>query len=120
MEAGSLLINEQKFSTSVHCFYYSSFQLSKYALTTIGIDYEEQDKQSKGQDSHFFVKEEVMKALDVKSHLAYIDYAKDISKLKRMRQKADYTSVAISAKEANNALDCASNIKNLLSKNFTI
>ena len=49
-----LLIDNSLFTSSVHCSYYAGFQFTKYVLANFcGIDYERQEKESKGKDSHF-------------------------------------------------------------------
>lgn len=49
-----------------------------------------------------------------KSHLAHIDYNTYFGKLKKMRKKADYSTLNITEKEANHSLFWAEKINELV------
>lgn len=120
LNAANLLIRSSMYMASIHCSYYSSFQLSKYLLKThYNIDYDEQKSNSKGKDSHYYVINETSNRIDSVSHIAFLDFSKFISKLKQLRHKADYSVETISEKEATKAYQCANNIMDLLKNKLT-
>lgn len=52
----------QCYAASVHCAYYSCFQLSKYKLSDcFGVNYEKQDKLTDNKDSHKIIIDELSK-----------------------------------------------------------
>ena len=54
INAANLLVKHGMFAASVHCSYYSGFQLSKYVLSQYcAITYKKQEDESRGMDSHF-------------------------------------------------------------------
>ena len=108
------------FAASIHCSYYSCFQLSKYALKTCGVNYDEQQSNSKGPDSHFFVKNETSKKIETKSHLDHLDYNKFMERLKKARRTADYTCTGISLEDAQTSYKEAKQVNIILNKNFIL
>lgn len=122
LSAADLLINNNMYTSSVHCSYYAGLQFSKYVLANkCGIGYEDQEQNSKGKDSHYFVSDKTGKALDKKGgHLSYIDYNKFFSKLKNLRKKADYSEILIERDEAKKAYDYADKLIYLLKTKFAI
>lgn len=120
IKAANLLIEHDMFAASIHCSYYSCFQLSKYSLSTYyNIDYTKQDIESKGKDAHAFVINELADKLDIIRHFAFIDYNSFMGSLKKLRKKADYSAKRISEKEACEAKLKAEKVINLLTTNLT-
>ena len=118
--AANLLIINNMYAASIHCSYYSCFQLSKYLLKTLhDIDYAVQESNSSGKDSHYYVNNETSNKIDSVSHIAYIDYNKFIAMLKKLRRRADYSAGVISEEEAKKAYQCANEIKTILNNKFT-
>ncbi|GHV20900.1 hypothetical protein FACS1894174_03540 [Bacteroidia bacterium] len=121
IKAAHLLVKENMYASSIHCAYYSCFQLSKYVLMGFcGLDYSLQDKESKGKDSHNYIPTKLADNLDAKSHLAFLDYNKYIAKLKNLRRKADYYNKEITPKEAQVALDSAIETIKILTNQYQI
>lgn len=119
-KATILLIDNNMYAASIHCAYYSCFQLSKYLLKNkCAIEYETQESNSKGIDSHSYIIRETSSKIDSISHLAYLDFNCHISKLKKLRKKADYSTEAISKTEAENAYKCATEITTILNTKLT-
>ena len=117
-EAAKLLITNTMYSTSIHCLYYSCFQLSKFALNKNGITYDDQERLSKGLDSHHYIITETANQIDPKSHLGYLDYNYNMSRLKKMRRKADYTNAKISLSEAEKACSMAESVRKIINSSI--
>ncbi len=101
IQAARLLAHRNMLAASIHCAYYSCFQLSKYMLKLCcGLSYEQQDEESKGKDSHYYIVDKLSDYLNTKSHLSFIEYIKYIAKLKRLRKKADYTDMEVTEDDA--------------------
>lgn len=122
LSAAGLLIGNNMFSSSVHCSYYACFQFSKYVLAnSCGLGYEKQEHESKGKDSHYYVPNCISNSLlKMTYQIAYADYNKWYSKLKRLRKKADYLQDVITSKEATEAYGCADNIMSLLKNKYSL
>lgn len=119
--AADLLIEKNMLTASVHCSYYSGFQFSKFVLShCCGIDYETQEKESSGGDSHFYVMINTKENLSRMNRFYGIDYDKYYSTLKMLRKKADYTNKEITDKEAKRACKNAKDMITLLTKKFNI
>jgi uncharacterized protein (UPF0332 family) len=118
IQAAHLLINKGKFSASVHCAYYSSFQYMKYiANNYLNVSYQTQNKGT-GQDSHKFIWKQIENELMLNCHPIYDDCNTAYSFLRKLRKKADYLTQAISPAEANKAYTEAYKMNNLLKTNY--
>lgn len=122
LSAANLLIESNMYTSSVHCSYYAGFQFSKYVLANCcKIEYDKQDKESKGADSHFYVYTKTGESLDKKDeHLSFLDYNNKFSKLKKLRKQADYSDMIIKENEARKAYQCANEIISILKTKFHI
>lgn len=121
INVADLLIKHEMFAASVHCSYYSGFQLSKYVLSQYcDITYKKQDEESRGKDSHAFVKNETSNDLSQKNRFYSIDYESWYGKLKMLRKKADYSSEIIEDKDAKRAMEVAQKIIGLLTEKYNI
>lgn len=88
IQAASILVEKGKLSSSIHCYYYSMFQLSMYILCIHHeIDYETQNKESKGIDSHKYVIFSLSGFLSKKNLFYQVDYNRYINDLKMLRKK---------------------------------
>lgn len=117
IKAANLLVNNKLFASSVHCAYYSCFQLSKYILDVFcGMPYNKQD--IKTVDSHIYVIKTLDENLLKRSHISHLDYLSNMNKLKRFRKKADYTIGIITPKEAEDALASAEKIILILTTKY--
>lgn len=122
LSAADLLIINNMYTSSVHCSYYAGLQFSKYVLANkCGIGYEDQEQNSKGKDSHYFVSDNTGRALDrMGEHIGFIDYNKFFNKLKKLRKKADYSEELIKCNEAKKAYDYADKLICLLKTKLAI
>lgn len=112
-DAANLLVHNDMLAASIHCYYYSCFQLSKYALNKSGFSYSNQDEGS-GLDSHYNVIEKTSNLLEEYGHLKYLDYHNYMGKLKKMRRKADYSVEVIKTFETTSARNWAETVNNIL------
>ncbi len=115
--AASLLIREGFYSTSIHCSYYSVFQLMLWIENTIGPEaarpQKEDRKKKEGSHQiliHFFMAE-ISKILGYGKSKNFGDR---IYRLKRKRIQADYKSRRFSKKEAYRSKSDALNLQKLL------
>ncbi len=118
-DAANLLVRNSMFSASIHCYYYSCFQLSKYMLKKSGISYRKQDAESTGRSSHSYVIEKTADILNDNSRLQCLDYNTNMSKLKKMRKKADYTIEKINEEETRNAQNWSTKVNKILNTIIT-
>ena len=120
LKAADLLIKNSLYTASVHCLYYSSFQLSKYLLDVkYGISYSMQDYKSKGIDSHIYIINEVVDKIGFDCRFDGLDYKLFIGKLKMLRKRADYSIDVILEKEAIKAYQYADDVLKILTKKLT-
>ena len=119
--AANLLVKHGMFAASVHCSYYSGFQLSKYVLSQYcAITYKKQEDESRGMDSHFFVSNKVSDDLSKKNRFYSIDYNSYFGTLKMLRKKADYSNKIIKDKDAEKAIEVAKKLTELLTEKYNI
>lgn len=121
--AAEILIKNGLHAPSVHCSYYSCFQLSKFALKEfVGIDYEEQDKElnqlkqnNKGKIGiHEFVIKRLGTEIKSYSNEAFLIYTNNIRLLKTFRIKSDYLDKHITDEQSKESLRLSSEIIQLL------
>ena len=113
IQAADLLIEKDLFASSIHCAYYSCFQLTKYTLKTpYNIPYD--DQEIKGSDSHNYVMNLMCNKLRAKNIFYSVDYKSWMNKLKKERKKSDYLNTIIIKEDAIFALDLAKKINELL------
>lgn len=123
IDAAQLLIDKSLYAPSVHCSYYSCFQLMKFTMKEIfGITYDElaqrvSVKSTGGTHTYvtnFFNKE-------VKSRYGtfeYSDFNRKLKDLKEFRESSDYEDVEIDIDKGTKALKNATEIRTFIQKNF--
>jgi len=122
--SAKLLIEKGLDPPSVHCSYYSSFQLLKHVIAANeGISYEELDierdtlvkQQNKTIGAHEFLIDK--KFLNLLSReRANIRYAMELNQLKTYRRRADYDNIEITYNESKDALRLAQKINEKLNE----
>lgn len=99
------------YSASIHCAYYSCFQLVKHILAKIRyIPYSKQETDaidSKIGTHNFIIETMRNDLLSIKEEEAYDIFDNNITELKRLRKIADYDNVIISPEEAKDAVNMA-------------
>lgn len=127
-DAGNKLINEHLYAPSVHCLYYSCFQLMKVIIKEFdGIEYNEfankarekaEAKNTQIEGSHEFVINAINKHVFNFDKNEYRNISSAIKKLKKLRVQSDYDNVEIITDEANEAKEKAIHIRTKLKKIF--
>lgn len=125
--AAEFLIKEGLHAPSVHCSYYSSFQLTKHTLNSFfGINYEEQEselnelKQSKGAKgigSHEYVINRFSGKLRDLSKNEYLSFNRNIKELKAFRNQSDYFNKKVTSEQSKRAYRLSEEIVGMLKKN---
>ena len=114
IDAAELLIKQNLYAPSVHCSYYSCFQLMKYTLKNIiGIDYEEQGNQIRlsKQNSHNFVIHAIGKEIKRRNPYDFRYFNNNIRELKALREEADYENVEILIDKSSMAYEKAKKLR---------
>lgn len=89
-DAFHILKNAGKYSSCIHCAYYSAFQLSIYSLCKF-FRYRYKDIVGiQGADSHTFVIDKLGSCIEERNYFDSVDYLESINELKMIRKKADY------------------------------
>lgn len=127
LSAAEILIRNGLHAPSVHCSYYSSFQLSKFALKEFsGIDYQKQEeelnmlKQTKSGKIgiHEFVINRLGTEIKHYSNEAFLTYTNNIRLLKTFRIKSDYLDKPVTDEQSKESLRLSSEIVQLLKSKF--
>lgn len=124
-EAAKLLISNSYYAPSVHCSYYSCFQLLKYIMFSFfGIEYSSLTSlvsQSR-RNTHEFIIDYITREVN-NSKLDLQDkreFKRKIIELKRFRNDSDYEDVVIHNDKSNVALSYATEIRGYLQKTFRV
>ena len=128
IKAAELLIKnsdekEQYYASSIHCAYYSCFQLLKYTLNCkcdIKIPYCIQNSKTKSM-SHENIKDAIIK--DLQSNAEFYElttFRTSFSNLKKLRMKADYYNQIVDLTDAKEDISDEENIKNILYEKYKI
>lgn len=124
IEAANVLLEQNLFAPSIHCSYYSCFQLLKYTLNDFfGIDYETQavNISISKQKTHQYVINYITNEL--KSLTGVIesrDFKRKIKDLKQFRAESDYENIEVDIDKGNDALSRAKEIRSYIIKNFNV
>ena len=118
--AAEVLIDKTLFAPSVHCSYYSCFQLLKHTLSEFcGVSFSDQTVQIlKEGNSHKYTIREVLKEVHKNDKLAYGNLHRKINDLKTLRLKSDYDNIEITTTESNQAVQLAREIRNYITNNM--
>lgn len=118
IETVDILINNGKYTPSVHCAYYSCLQLSKHILNHFcSIDYATQENEGNSKGSHNYIINTTAEKLQLKG-ARFSDYHLNIGKLKMLRIRSDYSTSIISQKEASKAKGCAESVLDILKQTY--
>lgn len=124
IDAAIVLLEQNLFAPSVHCSYYSCFQLLKYTIKDFfGIDYEKQaiNALASKQKTHQYVVNYISNEL--KSYVSVIEsrnFKRKINDLKQYRVESDYENIEVSYEKGNDAFNRANEIRNYIIKNFNV
>lgn len=120
-DAGIKLINEHLYAPSVHCLYYSVFQLMKVIINDYdGIKFENFDIEAKTlkETSHQFVIHKINNHVFEFNKDDYRLISSKIKKLKKLRTQADYDDCEILIDEAEEARMYADELRSKLREIF--
>ncbi|SMO77661.1 HEPN domain-containing protein [Saccharicrinis carchari] len=124
ISAADALLQKNLYAPSVHCSYYSCFQLLKYTIKEFfGEDYEAQavNIAASQQKTHQHVVNYVSNEL---KGLAGIEesrkFKRTIKDLKQFRTESDYENVEVNSDKGNNAYTKANEIRSYIIKNFKV
>lgn len=123
IDAAKELISKQIYAPSVHCSYYSCFQLLMFIIQDFfGVDYEAQKRESKSakQTSHNYVIHYIAnqlnnfeKEVDVRRKVI-----RQITQLKQLRVESDYHDIEIGIEKSSQAITYAINIRSYVASKF--
>ncbi|MEA3446912.1 MAG: HEPN domain-containing protein [Bacteroidota bacterium] len=124
MDAAKVLLEQNLFAPSVHCSYYSCFQLLKFTIKDFfNIDYESQSANisfSK-QNTHQYVVNYITNELKSLSNIFESrDFKRKINDLKQFRVESDYENVEVNYDKGNDAMDKAIEIRSYIIKKFNV
>jgi uncharacterized protein (UPF0332 family) len=124
IDAATLLIKESYYAPSVHCSYYSCFQLLKFSIKEFfGIEYATltADITNSGQHTHQYVINYVSKELvSLVGAEESRQFKRKIKDLKQFREESDYENIEVNIDQGNIALTKANEIRHYLITNFNI
>jgi uncharacterized protein (UPF0332 family) len=124
--AAEILIKNGLHAPSVHCSYYSCFQLSKFALKEFcGIDYQKQDEElnllkqtsSLKIGTHEYVINKLGTEIRNCSKEAYLTFTNNIKELKRFRVESDYNNIIVTDEQSIKSLRLSTELVQLLKFN---
>jgi len=118
-DAAILLVSNKMYNASIHCSYYSCFQLLKYTLKLCGINYDDQKNnytsycnnfhgEGKKLGSHDYLIQEFIKRSANKDMPSTISINRYISYLKALRNKADYNDEIVNDSDS---IECSKQAK---------
>ncbi|MBN2745406.1 MAG: hypothetical protein JXR34_01655 [Bacteroidales bacterium] len=122
--AANKLLQLNLFAPSVHCSYYSCFQLLKFVIKDFfGQDYEKQavNISTSNQKTHQYVVNYITNEL---KNIEGIEksrwFKRNINDLKNYRNESDYENVEVNYNKGNAAFNLANEIRNYVLKSFNI
>lgn len=124
IDAAEHLLHKSLYAPSVHCSYYSCYQLLKYTINDFfSVDYGKQSETiaSTKQNSHQYVLNYIVTELrgftNTKESLGFKRLFKD---LKQFRIESDYENMEVDSVKGNSAFDKAKEIRNYIIKSFNV
>jgi hypothetical protein len=124
LDAAERLLKVSLYAPSVHCSYYSCFQLLKFTIKNFfNVDYETQavNISATGQKTHQYVVNYV--AGELKKLAGFEEsrnFKRTIMDLKQFRFESDYENIEIGSEKGNDAFTKAKEIRTYLIKNFSV
>lgn len=128
--AADLLFKNAIYAPSVHCAYYSVFQLMKYIVkVSIGIDYSDQqneinkiktEKSTRNIGTHEYIILKICNELNRIDLNTYKNLNRKIKDLKKFRHESDYDNKQIDQAYSNQAIFYSKEINYELRKTFSI
>lgn len=124
IDAAEFLIDKNYYAPSVHCSYYSCFQLLKYTINHFcGLEYEvlASNISISKKGSHQYVIDYMTNELrGVAGAVESRKFKRNITDLKHFRQESDYDNIEVNIDKGTTALRMAKDIRNYLITNFRV
>ncbi len=121
-DAARLLIDNYLFAPSVHCSYYSCFQLMKFTIKNFfHISYDELNQKVSVNTSggtHSYVTNFFNKEVKKKGISDYSEFSRKIKDLKEFRESSDYDDSEITIDKSQKALEYATDLRQYIQRNF--
>ncbi len=121
--SAQLLIDNYLYAPSVHCSYYSCFQLMKFTMNNFfDIGYDKLNTRisvSTLGGTHSYVIHFFNNAVKKKNgYFDYRDFSRKIKDLKEFRESSDYDDVEITIDKSQKAKEYATDIRQYIQRNF--
>ena len=121
--SAQLLIDNYLYAPSVHCSYYSCFQLMKFTMNNFfDIGYDKLNTRisvSTLGGTHSYVIHFFNNAVKKKNgYFDYKDFSRKIKDLKEFRESSDYDDVEITIDKSQKAKEYATDIRQYIQRNF--
>jgi len=124
IQAAHLLIRNNLFAPSIHCSYYSCFQLMKYTLNDFfGIEYSNLSQMiaTNKSNTHTYIIKYISDQIRQKiGREDYREFSNKIKDLKTFREQSDYDDIEVSIDEGQKAYNHANEILSFLRNNFHV
>ena len=125
IEAAEMLIESFLYAPSVHCSYYSCFQLLKYTMNDFfDVSYEELSRKISNSklSTHSYVIKYISNELIVLTGKIESErkFTRKIKELKHFRAESDYENIEVSNDKGTQALQLAQGLRRYLITNFNL
>ena len=117
-ESASILIARNLHASSIHCSYYSIFQLLKYVVHELtGDSYDEIANKTRrsGKGTHLYIKDEILKFVR-DNRQEYRFFKNSIKDLKHFRVQSDYEDIDIDSGKSNESLRLATELREFINE----
>lgn len=124
IDAAQMLLNNALYAPSVHCSYYSCFQLMKHTIKYFfGVDYDTQSANisTSKQQTHQYVISYIFNELhNFVDRSECLKFRRKIKDLKQYRTESDYANIEVGVDKGKEALDKAKDIRTYMINNFNV
>lgn len=124
IESAALLIEKNYYCSSVHCSYYSCFQLLKFTIKDF-FELSYNDIESKislsKMGSHKFIINYIEKEIKKNTNSIEVQkFKRSIKDLKHFRTESDYENIEVNYEQSKKAYNLAEEIRGFLTKTFHV
>ncbi len=119
IDAARLLINKKMYNPSIHCSYYSIFQLTMVGVCEkkgISLDDLRNESKEKKKNSHDYTINEFFRSYSRNERLKAVDIQRNTKIAKEFRHKADYSIENVDEETAEKQLKLAIDTIDLIKK----
>jgi hypothetical protein len=122
-DAAEVLQDKSLYAPSVHCSYYSCFQLMKviiFDFLNITYDQLESDIINSEFSSHVYIINQISNEIRGYSKTEHAEFKRNITQLKKMRMKSDYDDIQITSTDSSKAFFTANEVRKQLKSIFNV